>query len=320
MKHFALRGVTALALCLLLLLQASAMPDRLIPGGNTVGMALELDGVSVVEFTNDLAKHAGLRCGDLIVAVDDKPITTVGELQEAVSAAQGRMLRLTVQRDGKERQLKLSPADTPQGPKLGLLVRDRLMGIGTLTYYNADDGTFGALGHGVNSADTGELLPMKEGILLPTAVDSVEKGKAGAPGSLKGSLCGGESCGEIQKNTPQGIFGTMSPMDSEALPVASSDMVKKGNAEILSNVRGTEVRRYAVQIVELYPSDCHERNLLLRVTDPELLNLTGGIVQGMSGSPIIQDGKLIGAVTHVLVDDPTQGYGIFIENMLNAAA
>ncbi len=321
MKKITLRSVTALAVCLLLLLQASAaVPDCLIPGGNTVGLSLELDGVSVVEFSDDMAQNAGLRCGDLIVAVEHKPISTVAELQEAVGNANGRPLRLTVRRDGEERQFKLAPMNTAQGPRLGILVRDKLMGIGTLTYYNADDGSFGALGHGVNNADNGALLPVKEGMLLPSAVDSVQRGKAGAPGALRGSLCGRESCGEICKNTPQGIFGTMPPKESPALPVASADVVKKGNAEILSNVQGTEVRSYTVQILELYPSDSHDRNLLLQVTDPELLNLTGGIVQGMSGSPIIQDGKLIGAVTHVLIDDPTQGYGIFIENMLDAAA
>ena len=318
MKKFALRSVTALALCLLLFLQAGAA-EYLVPGGNTVGLSLELDGVSVVEFSADLAKNAGLRCGDLIVAVEDKPITTVAELQEAVSRAQGRLLRLTVRRQGEERQFKLAPMDTPQGPRLGILVRDRLMGIGTLTYYNAEDGSFGALGHGVNNADNGALFPMKEGSLLPSAVDSVEKGKSGAPGALKGSLCGGEACGEIQKNTPQGIFGTMPPKEAAPVPVGEAETIKKGAAEILSNVRGTEVRRYAVQILELYPSDSHDRNLLLQVTDPDLLNLTGGIVQGMSGSPILQNGHLVGAVTHVLIDDPTQGYGIFIENMLDAA-
>ena len=320
MKHFTLRSVTALAVCLLLLLQTSAaVPERLIPGGNTVGLSLELDGVSVVEFSNDMAQKAGLRCGDLIVEAEDTPISTVEELQDAVRKADGRLLRLTVRRGTEERQVKLAPMDTPQGPKLGILVRDRLMGIGTLTYYNADDGTFGALGHGINNADNGAILPVKEGELLPSKVDSVQKGKEGAPGALQGSLCGQERCGEILQNTPQGIFGTMTPKDSEALPVGRADTVKKGDAEILSNVHGTEVRRYAVQILELYPSDSHDRNLLLRVTDPELLNLTGGIVQGMSGSPIIQDGHLIGAVTHVLIDDPTQGYGIFIENMLDAA-
>ena len=321
MKKITLRSVTALAVCLLLLLQTSAaVPDRLVPGGNTVGLSLELDGVSVVEFSDDMAQKAGLRCGDLIVGVENMAITTVAELQEAVGNANGRPLKLTVRRDGEERHIKLAPTMTDQGPRLGVLVRDRLMGIGTLTYYNADDGSFGALGHGVNNADSGDLLPVKEGVLLPSAVASVEKGKAGAPGALRGSLCGRESCGEISKNTPQGIFGTMPPKENAALPVGSSDTVKKGTAEILSNVQGTDVRSYAVQILELYPSDGHDRNLLLRVTDPDLLNLTGGIVQGMSGSPIIQDGKLIGAVTHVLIDDPTQGYGIFIENMLDAAA
>jgi stage IV sporulation protein B len=192
--------------------------------------------------------------------------------------------------------------------------------VGTVTFYDPESDVFGTLGHGVSDGK-GALLPMTRGKACDAAVASVRKGRPGDPGQLKGSADGTVVFGEIQKNTPQGVFGiSREGILGEPLPVASFGDIKPGPATIRSTVNGDRVGEYAVEILKIYPADRTDcRNFLIKVTDPVLLKETGGIVQGMSGSPIIQDGKLVGAVTHVLVNDPTRGYGIFIENMLEAA-
>ena len=320
MEKFGIRTALAVILSVLLLTGAwAAVPDALIPGGDVIGLELELEGVSVVELANDIPAKAGLRCGDLIQKIDGSAITSVEQLSAAVQSSRGRTMVFTVLRNGEERKLKLSPIQTADGWKLGIYVRDRLKGIGTVTYYE-EDGDFGALGHGVNGGEGNTLLPLKGGNVLPSEVASVVKGTPGNPGCLRGAWQKDISCGTVERNTPQGIFGKMEKERGQALPVGDSSRIRKGPAEIRSTVLGTEVRTYTVEICEIHNTDSHDRNLLLRVTDPALLNSTGGIVQGMSGSPIIQDGKIIGAVTHVLIDDPTMGYGIFIENMLDAAS
>ena len=310
--------VVGLSALLLSSVQA-AVPERLIPGGDTIGLDLELDGVSVVEIANDLSDKGGLRAGDLICKVGGVEISSAEELRQAIQTSEGKLLEIVVMRNGAEKRLKLSPLQTAEGWKLGVYVRDRLKGIGTVTYYE-EDGDFGALGHGVSGEENSGLLPLREGAVLPSEVASVTKGQAGKPGCLHGAWQEGTTCGKVERNTAQGIFGNMAKGSSVSLPVAEASQVHRGEAEIRSTVRGREVQTYTVEICEIHDTETHDRNLLLKVTDPDLLNTTGGIVQGMSGSPIIQDGKLIGAVTHVLIDDPTMGYGIFIENMLDAAA
>ena len=319
MEKFGIKAALAVVVSALLLTGAwAAVPEKLIPGGDTIGLELKLEGVSVVELGGDFPEKAGLRCGDVISKVNGKALSSAEDLRNAVQSSLGKPLTLTILREGEEKSLCLSPVRTADGWKLGVYVRDRLKGIGTVTYYE-EDGDFGALGHGVSGGEGSGLLPLQGGDVVPSEVASVVKGEAGTPGCLQGAWKAGTSCGTVERNTPQGIFGKMETGKEEALPVGESSAVRKGAAEIRSTVHGREVRSYTVEICDVYRTDTHDRNLLLRVTDPELLNTTGGIVQGMSGSPIIQDGKLIGAVTHVLVDDPTMGYGIFIENMLDAA-
>lgn len=320
MKHFYRTAAAALLSLLLLHGASAATPRTLIPGGNTIGLQIETDGVSIVEFSDDLAHEAGLRCGDVLHKIDGKSVESAADVTEAVQRSDGRPLKLTVLRDGREKLLTLAPRKTDDGWRLGIYVRDGLTGIGTVTYYDTESGTFGALGHGVNDGTT--LLPLRCGSVLRAEVVSVTRGKKGTAGALQGAVGGRSPCGEILKNTPHGIFGTLGAAglcSSEAVEVARKNDVHTGAAVIRSNVSGTEVREYSVQIRAVYPDEPNGRNLLLEVTDPTLLARTGGIVQGMSGSPIIQDGKLIGAVTHVLIDDPRSGYGIFIENMLSAA-
>ena len=318
MKKWYRGGMAALCGLLLSLTTFAAGPETLIPGGSTIGIRMETAGVSIVEITDAAPEAAGLEKGDLIIRVDDQPVQSAEELKELVSHSNGTALKLLVLHQGKERSCTIAPKQSPRGWCLGLLVKDSICGIGTVTYYNAEDGSFGALGHGVGSRN--ELLPLREGEILPSGVKKIIPGQEGTPGCLQGEILSEQSRGKILRNTARGIFGIAQDIRGTALPVAHWKEIHRGEAVIFSTVQGTEIEEFTVEIQEIRPGDEKDRNFVLKVTDPELLALTGGIVQGMSGSPIIQDGKLIGAVTHVLVDDPTTGYGIFIENMLDAAA
>jgi stage IV sporulation protein B len=228
---------------------------------------------------------------------------------------------VTVERGGKQRQIHIEPQITTDGPKLGVFLRQGITGIGTVTWYDPETDRFATLGHGVNDGK-GKRLDMSCGNAYPARVVSVQKGKTGAPGQLKGALNTQVLLGRLTGNTERGVFGTApDAWQGEAIPVGICEEVRTGPAVIRSTVDDGAPREYCVEIVKLYPKNRADgRNMLIHVTDPDLLEATGGIVQGMSGSPIIQDGKLVGAVTHVLVNDPTTGYGIFIENMLDAAA
>ena len=261
------------------------------------------------------AKAAGLKPGDDILSVDGKRIDSANDLQQALRRSDGTV-ELTVLRGGQEKRLKLSPVISDTGPKLGVYIREGISGIGTVTYYDPRTGAFGALGHGVSN-EAGGKGDVTGGTLLSANVQSVRKGLAGKPGQLKGSVTG-EVLGTLERSCPLGVFGRCEDFPGQALPVGQA---KPGQAQILSNVQGQTVETFSVEILRLYDRPERQgRDLMLRVTDERLLELTGGIVAGMSGSPILQDGRIVGAVTHVLVNDPTTGYGIFIENMLEAAA
>ena len=307
MKKIILFSLTLLLLC------GAASAATVIPGGGTIGLSLTVDGAAIVSFSRDEPKRAGLECGDVITAVDGRPVGGVTEVLAAVAASEGKPLRLTVRREGETKDVRLAPVQAETGWQLGLYLRDRLTGIGTVTYYEPDSGTFAALGHGVSEG--GALLPLKEGTALESEVVSVVRGQDGAAGTLHGAVAGGCVRGEISENTPQGVFGTMDAPDGQAVQTGTAHI---GEAVIRSNVRGSEVEEFTVRIRSVN-ARAAQKNLLIEVTDPALLEQTGGIVQGMSGSPILQDGKLVGAVTHVLLDDPATGYGILIDRMLRAA-
>ena len=297
--------------------------DLLVPGGQVVGLQLCNDTVTVAAFDDVLGgdtKAAGLQVGDEILSVDGHRVSSAQDVCSALDRSDGAV-ELRVSRGGKEKKLKVSPRITDQGPRLGVYLRNGVTGIGTVTWYDPETGRFGTLGHGVNESD-GQLLEMTEGTAYDAQVVSVKKGVSGEPGQLKGAVAAGQEVGQLYRNTQQGVFGvSRRGWKGEALPVGEPEDVRAGKAVIRSTVCGDRVQEYSVEILKIYPGSRQDgRNLLLKITDPALLDTTGGIVQGMSGSPIIQDGKLIGAVTHVLVNDPTTGYGIFIENMLNAAA
>ena len=297
----------------------SAAATTLIPGGQVVGMTIDDNTVSVVGFhetLGDAAKSAGLKEGDRIVAIDGQPVKRVEDLRKGLESSVGNV-DISVLRKGKTLKFRVAPGVTAEGLKLGVYLRQGISGLGTVTYYQPENGKFGALGHGVNTP-VGNLVTCRGGKVYEANVFSVKKGAVGKPGQLLGQLAKETAVGSVDKNTPQGVFGAMSRQADTPLPVGQA---KEGSAVIRSTVCEKGLKEYSVDILKVYPGGGERtRNLLLKVTDQELLETTGGIVQGMSGSPIIQDGCLVGAVTHVLVNDPTMGYGIFIENMLDAAA
>ena len=305
----------------LFILAQSVHAEELIPVGQVIGLELGCGYLSVADFEeNSPAKTAGLQAGDRILKLDGSAVSSMEDMRRGLTCSDGTV-ELTVLRNGKEKSFRICPSITAQGPKLGLYLQQSISGVGTVTYYDPEEKTFAALGHGVNTQD-GQLVEMVEGNAYNAKVDSVRKGKIGEPGQLMGALTAKVPIGPLTKNTPQGIFGTCRQgFAGQPIPTAETHEIKTGAATIRSTIEGMAVQEYSVEILKVYPdSSATGRNLLLKVTDDRLLSTTGGIVQGMSGSPIIQDGKLIGAVTHVLVNDPQTGYGIFIENMLAAAS
>ena len=320
MKKFG-KCIVSAVLCLLIL-PVSAFGKELIPVGQVIGLELRDNCVTVAGLDERLSiktKADALAVGDRLESIDGRKISTAEDVRSALERSKGTV-RLVICRKGERKTFSLTPEITADGPKLGLYLRQGITGIGTVTYYDPETKSFGSLGHGVNDAK-GQLLRFCQGNAYKARVVSLRKGISGVPGQLLGAVESTEPIGTLKKNTARGVFGTSDTgWQGKAMTVAEGDEVKIGKATILSTVNGTEVREYSVEILKIYPkSKTNGRNLLLKVTDRELLQTTGGIVQGMSGSPLVQDGKLIGAVTHVLVNDPTMGYGIFIENMLEAA-
>ncbi len=322
MKKMAIR-VFAVLLCICALSVSAQGAEYLVPVGQVIGMELLDNSVTIASFDAEMgqaAQAAGLCEGDQIVSIDGKTICCAEDVRRALSSSKG-FISMTVSREGKEETLRVTPNITATGPKLGVYLKQGVTGIGTVTFYDPETGLFGALGHGVNGCN-GELAQMVSGSAYRAGVVAVKMGKCGEPGQLRGSVTAPEPVAILEKNTTRGVFGkTDTAWEGQAMPIAAAHEVETGEATILSTVSADGVREYSVEILKIYPKGKKEgRNLMLKVNDPALLAATGGIVQGMSGSPIIQNGKLIGAVTHVLVNNPTMGYGIFIENMLDAAA
>ena len=305
--------------------------EMLIPGGMPIGIYLETDGVLVLG-TENMEGLDGLfyepaeylvKEGDYIVGFNHKEVTSKRELIEEVENLDAKEVVLTIRRNEEEMDVKINPVEVQADEyKLGIWVRDNAQGLGTMTYLDTNS-EFGALGHGIHDVDTDKLLEISEGKLYKTSIRSVQKGKVGTPGGLEGLIVYNDYniLGEITKNTEVGIFGRVDNIpalfeNQEPVEICKKEDIKPGKATIRCTVDGT-LKEYEVEIirVELYNRDVN-KGIVLKVTDKKLLELTGGIVQGMSGSPILQDGKIVGAVTHVFVNDPTSGYGIFIENML----
>ncbi len=309
-----------------------AAPKTVIPMGTAVGIKLFSDGVLVVGLSGvetekgsvSPGKLSGLKAGDVITHINGSEVDTIEQVQKLLAEQGKEQLTIQAVRSNRNLQLTARAVENQQGVRqLGVWLRDSMAGIGTVTWYDPTTGAFAALGHGVNDTDTATLMPLESGSIMPASVSEVKKGLPGQPGELHGDFDLTKDLGTLSANTERGIFGRSEkltvPTGAKPMEVAKKAEVKTGKAAILSNVRGEQVEEFDVELICVDQASKGTRNMLVKVTDPELLELTGGIVQGMSGSPIIQDGRLVGAVTHVLVNDPTRGYGIFIENMLDAA-
>lgn len=322
-----LRGAAVL-LAAALLLSTAALAKPLVPVGRAVGIEMTTDGVLVASLSQvetggekaAPASDAGIAPGDVIVMLGDAEISCGEDFAKAAAGLDGSPVAVTLRRSGRLIQYTVEPAEDGEGVwRLGLWLRDRVSGIGTVTYYDPESGTYGALGHGINDTDTGVMLPLGGGNITSASVTEVKTGASGKPGELRGAFDADAVLGDIAQNTVYGIFGKSdAAFDGGTVETAPVSEIKTGPATILAQVRGSETAEYDVEVARI--SRGGEEKLMVTVTDPELLALTGGIVQGMSGAPIMQDGRLVGAVTHVLLSDPTKGYGVPIDSMLSAAA
>ena len=326
--------VLAFLLCSPILAMAADVTDSgstqtssarmLVPVGHTIGIKLFARGVLVVKLTDGgtPAKECGLQTGDVIVKCGGVSVTSSEQFQSLLQKNGDSAMDLQVRRAGDSMTLSVEPEQNDKGVYcIGAWIRDSMAGIGTMTYYDPATGDFGALGHGITDTDTALLMPFSNGSILPSTVKAVKRGETGSAGELRGDFDLDTSLGDLYANTESGIFGTLAVSDyapacQDAVPIGEA---VPGPAVIRSNVEGDAVEEYEIEILKVVSGTSDGRDLVISVTDPKLLKATGGIVQGMSGSPILQNGKLVGAVTHVLLNDPTKGYGILIENMLNAA-
>ena len=305
------------------------------PGGISIGVKINNKGALVVGYS-DISTHeglsespgkvAGIELGDIIEEVNGENIETCSDLISKVKTCRNDEMTVKILRGNSEITKKVSLIKEDNEYKIGLWVRDSTAGIGTLTFYDKDSKTFGALGHPITDGDTNVSFNIKSGTLLRSSVLSIKKGERGNPGEIKGLFINeNESIGNIEKNTNSGIYGDgsvelINPNFNKAMTVAYRDEIKEGHAQIITTVEDGGAKAYDIEILKLLPQDePGSKSMIIKIVDPVLLEKTGGIVQGMSGSPIIQNGKIIGAVTHVLINKPDVGYGIYIEWMLQDA-
>lgn len=303
----------------------------LIPCGTPFGIKMFTEGVLVVG-ANDIetaqgsknpAKDAGIKLGDSILSIDGKAVYTNEDVGAIVAASGGKTMKFCLKRKGEKLEVSLTAVKSESDGKYkaGIWVRDSSAGIGTVTYYDPANSCFGGLGHAICDVDTGDILPLMSGEVVNVNINGVTKGEAGVPGELRGSFVSNRSVGNLLINNETGVFGLMDCCPEtigKAVPLAMKQEVKEGKATILTTLSGRMPKEYEIEIEHANIGSTNmTKNMVIKVTDKELLRDAGGIVQGMSGSPILQNGRLVGAVTHVLVNDPTKGYGIFAENMYN---
>lgn len=310
---------------------------KLYPGGQPVGIKLSTKGVLIVGFSdiNTLqgkisspAAKAGIQIGDNLIKVNNENVVNSKDLANKIEKCKDNQLNLTIERKGEliEKKVEKIKSEDDENYKIGLWVRDSTAGIGTLTFYYDKNKEFAALGHPITDVDTGTILKINSGNLINSSVVSVRKGVKGTPGEIRGIFVDEENpIGSIYKNTICGIFGKSSndiknTNFDKPLEIGLRNEIKEGEAQILTTINGDKPEAYSIQIEKLFDQqEPGPKSMVIRVTDKRLLSKTGGIVQGMSGSPIIQNGKIVGAVTHVLVNKPEVGYGIYIEWMLKSA-
>ncbi len=306
---------------------------QVVACGNTVGVKLDISGILVIGVsdveTSDgqkvlPSKDTGVRPGYLITEVNNNTMDNIDDLIEEINNSSGNPIKIKYRYGNTIGTASMKPVKSAEDNKfhIGLWVRDSTAGIGTLTFYDPQTRSFGALGHGITDIDTGTLMPVESGEILESSILGVKRGNPGVPGELKGIFVEDTKLGEIDKNTETGIYGNLSAnalrdIGGKAYPIGLRSEIKEGPAYILSNIDGKTISQYAIEIQKVSRQNTNgSKGMVIKITDPVLLRTTGGIVQGMSGSPILQNGKIIGAVTHVLINDPTRGYGIFIEAML----
>lgn len=315
----------------------SFMPEiKIIPGGQPIGVKLFTDGVLVVGYSDietpsgrkqSPAAICGIEIGDSIVEVNGIKVTSNKEIANIIKENGKKSIEIKVKRKNEYKTLKIKPISTKKKDdyKVGLWIRDYTAGVGTLTFSEPVTGRFGALGHPINDIDTGMLLSVRKGEIYNAKIISVEHGVKGKPGELRGMFSENDSVGKLDTNTPSGIFGSMNnsqtrAIENKPIPIGMQRDIKEGPAKILACIEGNEVKEYDIYIEKLtQQSKPSSKSMIIRITDKELLEKTGGIVQGMSGSPILQDGKIVGAITHVFINRPDMGYGIYIEWMLRDA-
>lgn len=306
---------------------------KVVPLGNLVGLKLYTKGVLVVGVSEIKGKdnkvykpyeEAGISEGDSIIEINGESVNTTNELIACVSKCKGNSINVKYIDDGETYSTTIKPVKTSSNVyKIGLWVRDAAAGVGTLTFYDSSTNSCAALGHGIQDVDTGELVDISSGEFVSTDIIDIEKGKKDNPGKIEGTVEDSKKIGEIYSNTNFGIYGTSTNKselnidDKEAIEVASRNEIKTGKASIICTLENGIRKEYEVQIEKVYINNNeNNKSMVVKITDEELLEKTGGIIQGMSGSPILQNGKLVGALTHVLVSDPTKGYGVFSDIML----
>lgn len=306
---------------------------KVIPLGNLAGVKLYTSGVLVVGMSeiegvdNNKYKpyeNSGIEEGDMIVEIDNTAITCTTDLINTVNKSAGKELCIEFVRDGKTEKCNMTPTKTEENEyKLGLWVRDSAAGVGTVTFYEPSTQMFGALGHGITDIDTDKLIDIASGEFVTTKIVNVIKGEKGKAGKIQGAIENSQNIGQIYKNTPFGIYGKLKNISSisidtsKEMEVAYREEIKTGKAKILCNLDNQSVKEYEIEIEKIFVNNSYDnKSMLIKVTDKELLNKTGGIIQGMSGSPIIQNGKFIGAVTHVLLNNPQEGYAVFGDLMI----
>ena len=300
-----------------------------IPLGKTIGMKLYTEGVLVVGMSEIEGKrpyeNSGIEAGDRIIEVNNKKITTSDELTECVNACNGRNIEIKyVNNQDKIVLTQIEPAKTSNDEyKIGLWVRDAAAGVGTITFYEPSTGSFASLGHGINDVDTYELINIANGELVTAKILDIVKGKNGIPGEIKGSIDNSVTIGDISKNTDFGVYGTITNTNAlniqnlAEMEVADRSEINTGKAHILCELENGKTEKYEIEIQKLFKDNNQDnKSMLIKITDARLIEKTGGIIQGMSGAPIIQNGKFIGAVTHVLVNDAKVGYGVFADLMI----
>ncbi|MCI8482655.1 MAG: SpoIVB peptidase [Clostridia bacterium] len=318
-------------------IQVNVIPRTyVVPLGNAVGLKLYTSGVLVVgmgEIEGADYKHykpyenSGIKEGDRIISINEKSITCTADLINQVNESRGNIVEIEYVRDGSSMKTMVTPTKGSDNTyKLGLWVRDAAAGVGTVSFYEPSTKMFAALGHGIQDVDTGKLLEIAKGNFVTTKIISIVKGKKGNPGKIQGSIENSSVIGQISKNTDFGVFGTLDNLASlnininDAKEVASRDEIKQGKASIICMLEDGKKEEYEVEIQKIYKNNNeNNKSMLIKITDKKLLEKTGGIIQGMSGSPIIQNNKVIGALTHVLVGDPETGYGVFADLMIKQA-